>query len=444
MENMNTECKREYTDGVKRTVVAFANTDGGTLYLGIDDNGEICGLDDPDAAMLQVANAIRDGIRPDVALFAECRVERRDGKDILVVTVQRGTARPYYLAGKGIRPEGVFVRQGASTVPATETAILRMVRETGGDSFEEARSLDQNLGFAYAEDCFRKAGVEFGEAQMRTLHLIGDDGAYTNLALLLSDQCGHTLKLAVFEGAGKIVFKDRRELTGSLLSQVHEAYAWIDHWNHTRAEYSGLERIDRRDYPEEALREALLNAAIHREYAFRDSTLVSLFDDRIEFVNLGGLVKGVSKEDILLGVSALRNRNLADVFYRLRLVEAYGTGMMKIQNAYADAPVKPVVEVSDNAFKITLPNRNAVAAGEAAPPAKTPAPADERERRVLDLLAQKGRLVRRDTQAALGVSQATAALLLRVMAEKGLIRKTGSGRSSEYVLPDEWTPNLPD
>ena len=437
MENVNTEYKREYTEGVKRTVVAFANTDGGTLYLGIDDNGQVCGLADPDAAMLQTTNAIRDGIRPDVTLFAECRVERRDGKAVIVVTVLRGTARPYYLAGKGIRPEGVFVRQGASTVPATETAILRMIRETGGDSFDDARSLNQELTFQCAAGRFRQAGLEFGEAQMRTLNLIGCDGAFTNLALLLSDQCGHSLKMAVFEGAGKLVFKDRRELTGSLLAQVHEAYAWIDHWNHTRAEYSGLERIDRRDYPEEALREALLNAIVHREYAFRDATLVSLFDDRIEFVTLGGLVKGVSREDIFLGVSALRNRNLADVFYRLRLVEAYGTGMMKIQNAYADAPVKPVVEVSDNAFKITLPNRNAGAAGEPAHPVKTPEPPNERERRVLDLLAQKGRFVRRDAQEALGVSQATAALLLRGMAEKGLIRKTGAGRSSEYVLPDD-------
>lgn len=127
---------------------------------------------------------------------------------------------------------------------------------------------------------------------MRTLHLIGEDGTYTNLAFLLSEQCTHMVKLAVFEWSKKSVLRDRRELSGSLPEQLEEDFDYIDRYNRTRAEFSGLDRSDMRDYPPEAVREALLNAIVHRDYSFSAATLVSIFEDRIEFVTIGGLVKG--------------------------------------------------------------------------------------------------------------------------------------------------------
>lgn len=111
----------------------------------MNDDGTVCGIDDVDGTMLRVTNAVRDTVRPDVTMFVECHNDLMDEKPIVCVTVQRGTARPYYLRGKGIRPEGVYVRQGASTVPATEAAILNMIKETSGDSYEVVRSLEQHL-----------------------------------------------------------------------------------------------------------------------------------------------------------------------------------------------------------------------------------------------------------------------------------------------------------
>ena len=136
VENKTIEFKREYVDDIKNTIIAFANCDGGTLYIGVNDDGEICGVNDVDDTMLRVTNAIRDAVRPDVTMFVECSNDTMEDKSVVRVTVQRGTARPYYLQKKGIRPEGVYVRQGASTVPATDTAILNMIKETSGDSYK--------------------------------------------------------------------------------------------------------------------------------------------------------------------------------------------------------------------------------------------------------------------------------------------------------------------
>ena len=125
-ESKTTEFKREYTDDLKYAVVAFANTDGGKIYIGINDDGIVCGVQNTDSTMLRITNMIRDVVRPDVTMFTECAVEEMDGQQVIVVNVQRGTARPYYLSGKGVRPEGVYIRQGASSVPASETAILNL------------------------------------------------------------------------------------------------------------------------------------------------------------------------------------------------------------------------------------------------------------------------------------------------------------------------------
>lgn len=434
-ESGTVELKRKYVDDIKKTVIAFANGDGGTVYIGVEDDGAVTGVEDPDGTMLQAANALRDAIRPDVTLFVACNAEELEGKTIVTLRVQRGTARPYYLAGKGIRPEGVFVRFGASTVPATEAAILDMIRETSGDCYEASRSLNQQLTFQKAGEYFQKQGLAFGEQQKRTLGLIGADGTYTNLALLLSEQCIHTLKLAVFQGGRKTVFRDRAELTGSLLNQLDEAFAYIDRFNNTHADYRGLERVDVRDYPVQAIREALLNAIIHRDYSFRAPTLISIFDDRIEFVSVGGLVRGLTKADILLGVSAPRNEQLANVFYRLRLIEAYGTGMPKIQECYREQPVQPVIEIADHAFKVTLPNLNYGREAQTAETRRTSG-LTEREATVLALLEERGSITRREVEKALGVSQATAILALREMTRKGLLRKTGGGRTQAYCLPE--------
>lgn len=176
-------------DDIKKEVIAFANSEGGTLYIGIADNGEVFGIDNFDGAMLQVSNMLRDAIKPDITMFVNYVAEMIQGKKVIKIIVQRGTERPYYIAVKGIRPEGVYVRQGTSSVPATESVIRRIIKETDGDKYEEVRSLNQELTFEQAEAEFQTRGLAFGENQMKTLGIINTDGIYTNLGFLLSDQC---------------------------------------------------------------------------------------------------------------------------------------------------------------------------------------------------------------------------------------------------------------
>ena len=333
-----------------------------------------------------------------------------------------------YLSSKGLTPSGVYVRNGTSSDPASDAAIRKMIKETDGDSFESMRSLEQNLSFDAAKGQFEKQNIPFDPAKMQTLGMVTADGIYTNIALLLSDQCTSTIKAAAFAGNDKGTFQDRREFGGSLFQQMEELYSYLDMRNQTKATFDGLYRIDTRDYPEEALRETLLNSLVHRDYSFSASTLVSVYHDRIEFVSVGGLPTGIELDDIMLGLSVCRNPKLAAVFYRLQLIEAYGTGMPKIMKAYAESKVKPKIEVSSNAFKITLPNRNAVA-NKAGAPAGEP---KSGEKLILDFIGSNGYIVRSDVDQLLDVSQSTANRILKNMVAEGLIYQDGNGRRTKY------------
>ncbi len=430
IENTTTEFKREYVEDIKYAIIAFANTEGGKLYVGLNNDGSVYGVEDVDETMLRLSNLMRGSIRPDVSNFVKISPLEMNGKTVIEICVQRGTSRPYYLAGKGIRPEGVYQRLGAASVPMSESAILSMIQETSGQRYEDAVSINQDLTFSYASNYFNNKKVAFGQEQLRTLGFLSQDGRYTNLALLFSDQCEQALKLAVFQDDEKLIFRDRQELSGSILKQFDDACAFIQRYNRVHAEFQGMYRIDNLDYPIEALREALLNALVHRDYALSASTLVSIFENRLEIVSIGGLVRGLTYDDILLGVSVLRNPHLANVFYRLQLIEAYGTGVLKINASYANYTQKPQIQTSNNAFKVTLPNTNATP-----PIASSPSVNLNQEDRVLALLRTKGSIVRADIQSLLNVSQTKAITLLAKMKQKGLIVKVGEGRSSTYTLP---------
>lgn len=431
-ESERIEFKLIVVADLKKEIIAFANCDGGKIYIGIEDNGNIIGVEDPDNVALQVSNMVRDAIKPDLTMFIHYETKEIDAKQIVIVDIQRGTERPYYIAKKGLRPEGVYVRQGYSSVPATDTAIRKMIKETDGDHYEDMRSLDQELTFDEAKREFHKRNISFGDPQMKTLGIINQDGIYTNLGLLLSDQCLHTIKAAVFEGKNQNIFKDRKEFKGSLFKQMEDVYDYIDFRNQTHSTFEKLYRIDSRDYPEVAVREALLNCLVHREYGYSASILISIYEDRLEFTSIGGLATGVTLDDVMMGISVCRNVKLANIFYRLELIEAYGTGIQKIMNAYNDQIKKPEIKVSNNVFKIILPNTNMQS--EVREDSFYNVSVIDEKSQIMQILQKEKRIQRKQIQNRLGISQTTSGRILREMVEKGQIIKRGKGKNTYYEL----------
>ena len=454
-EDQNIEFKQEYVKDIRKEVVAFANSEGGTVLIGIRKDGEVSGIDDPDEVMLQVVNSLKDAIAPNIMPFVSVVSREMEGKHVIEINVSVGINRPYYIREKGLKPTGVYVRKGSSSQPVTDEGIREMIIQNSGRSFECGRSMNQDLTFLTLTAELQKRFLELGTSQMRTLHLTGEDGLDTNLAFLLSDQCEVTTKVAVFQGKDKEIFRDRREFTGSILKQLEDVYQFIDLYNKTKATFSGLDRIDTRDYPEEAVREALLNSIVHRDYSFSGNNLINIYEDRIEFVSLGGLVSGLELKSIFLGVSQTRNPNLAALFYRMSLIECYGTGITKIQRVYRQCRKKPVFETAQGVFRVTLPNRNEfetdtenrkteinsiVYMDQIKKESSKPETGRRRKtlelqkKRIIEYAIQNGKITRKETEELLGVGTTKAFRLLKELCEEGKLKAQGTGRLSSYAL----------
>ena len=426
-ENQETEFKVQYTEDIKKEVIAFLNTNDGSIYIGIDNNGNVKGIDNSDIVMQQAASAIKNAIRPDCTQFIKINAIEIDGKSVVRINVIKGTHQPYYLGEKGVKPSGVFIRLGSSTVQAQEEQIRELLKNADTEKYEEKISGRQDLTFFYADNIFKEKEIPFSNNNKQTLGLLTKEGFYTNLAFLLSEQCEYSIKCAIFEGTTKNIFKDRKEFSGSLFKQIEDVLDYLNVYNKTHSVIGGKTREDKRDYPETAIREALLNAVIHRDYSFSGSILVSLFDDRLEIVSLGGLVKGISKDAILIGISETRNKKLADVFYRLKYIEAYGTGIPRIMENYADFAVKPQINVFDNTFQIIIPNQTYVR------PQKTETLSERCQRLVNEYLDNHEYITKEDAAVLFGTQPPRAYVILEDLVSRGLFFTSKIGRKKIYM-----------
>ena len=426
-ETENIEFKSQFTEEIYKEVIAFANTDGGIVYVGIDNDGNVIGLTDVDNEYVRITNGIRDAIMPDVTMFVRFTVQENK---VVRITVSEGTNKPYYLKGKGLKPSGVYVRQGTSSVPASLELIRRMIKESDGDTFEENRSLEQELTFDAAKKAFKLYGVEFSPEKYSALGITHKkDEIYTNLALILSDQCSHTTKIAVFSDDACTVFRDSKEFGGSIFKQFKDAVNYLALCNKTSSVIKGVVRTDKQDYPEEAIREALLNAIVHRDYSFSGSIIINVTDHRMEFISLGGLLPSLSPDDIRSGISQPRNKNLAEVFHRLRLIESYGTSIRRIFNLYSGCPEQPQIEVTTNTFKMVLPNMNAVSVAE---PNSVSAVTPQMQK-VLDYIKANSQITEKEISKLLGLKKTRTFTVTKQMRDLGLIKVIGRGESKYYT-----------
>lgn len=429
-ETENIEFKVGFTEEIYKEVIAFANTNGGVIYVGVDNDGNVVGLTDVDHETTRITNGIRDAIMPDVTMFVRYTIQKNK---VVCITVSEGTNKPYYLKAKGLKSSGVYIRQGTSSAPASAEQIRRMIKDSDGDVYEENRSMDQKLTFETATAFFQRYGVAFGEEKYCALGISQPTNPlFTNLALILSDQCAHTIKVAVFGDDANTVFKDNKEFSGSVFKQLEDTFAYLMFCNKVASTFKGLERIEKPDYPEEALREALLNAIVHRDYSFSGSIIINVNDKQMEFISIGGLIFGLSPEDIRSGISQPRNKKLAEVFHRLHLIESYGTGIRKIFSLYAQCLEQPRIEVTQNTFKMILPNMNA----QTATTTKTltaPLNITWQMEKVLAFIKQNGKITESQVQQLLNLKRTRSYTLMKQMVDAGLVAVIGRGANKYYT-----------
>lgn len=419
-ESDSLEFKKQISDSIIKEIIAFCNSNGGTIIIGYDDEGKIVGLENAKRDLDVINNSIYDSISPDVSFLTSLNIVKEDEKDIIIIKVLKGIHKPYYIKSKGMTPDGVYIRVGATSQKATDDIIRDMIIESYGVTFEKNISLNQDLTFTYADMVFKNKNIAFGDIEKKNLGLINENNLYTNLGLLLSDQCPYTIKMAVYPDNTKTSFLDTKETNiGSILKQIEEANDYLKLNNKIKSEIVGLQRIDTPEYNSEVLRESLLNSVSHKDYSINGSVLIHIFKDYIEFINSGGLVSGLTIDDIKLGHSSSRNPGLVNIFHRLNLVEAYGTGIPRIMEVYIGCEEKPEITVAPHSFLLKIPKINND---------------NKEETIIIDYIKDYGSINRTTIQEILNVKKNHAVELVNKMIEKNILTRKGNARGSIYTL----------
>ena len=347
-ESRQLEFKETISNTFLKTVSAFANYDGRSILFGVNDNGEAVGISDIEQKCLDIENSINDCIKPQ----PEYSMEIINVGKTISLNVRPGVNKPYMYKGKA------YKRNDTSTIEVDQIELKRLILAGENMDYEELPSHDQNLEFSYLEqELISKTGIKKLNIDiLKTLNLYSDNSGYNIAAAIVSDKNDLPgIDIAKF-GETISIFQKRKTLEHqSIIRSFFEAVEmYKDYYQYEKVE--GFERKLIETIPEEAFREALANAIIHRVWDINSHIRVSMFDDRVEIVSVGGLPNSVTVESYLSGdLSVLRNPILANIFHRLNLIEKFGTGIRRIKEAYADSQTKPTFEVTENLIKVTLP-----------------------------------------------------------------------------------------
>ena len=347
-ETKKLEFKSDITNTFLKTVSAFANYEGGQIKFGVADDGEVIGLKNPVQSCLDIENKINDTIRPQPQY--ELVVQESD--KTVILTVEAGRNKPYTYKSKAYR------RNDTATIEVDELELTRLILQGKNINYEELPADNQKLSFKILE---KRAKQEIGikslnKDVLKTLNLYSDSDGYKQAAALLADENEFPgIDIARFGESISIILKRVTFEHESVLEELEKAVRiYRDYYQYE--EIQGIERKKVEKIPEEAFRETIANALIHRTWDVNAQIRVMMFDDRIEISSPGGLPTGISEEEYLKGnVSILRNPILGNVFYRLHIVEILGTGIVRIREAYKYSDKKPVFEIFDNSIKVILP-----------------------------------------------------------------------------------------
>ena len=414
-ETRTLEFKETITNTFLKTVSAFSNYDGGSILFGIDDNGNVKGLPDIKQACLDIENKINDSISPQ----PNYTLEVQNNNQTIKLTVKSGIQKPYLYKSKA------YKRNDTATIEVDTLEFSRLILEGKNIRFEELPCKDQELSFEILYSKLKESvQIEtFNRDTLKTLNLYDNVNGYNNAGGLLADRNHFPgIDMVKFGESISIIQKRVTFENISILDVYEKAIAvFRDYY-----EYEVIQEADRKKVekiPEAAFREAIANSLIHRVWDVESQIRVLMFDDRIEIVSPGGLPSGITEEEYLSGkLSVLRNRNLANVFYRLGFVEIFGTGITRIKQLYAEGLIKPAFEVSENAIKIVLPifEKNA--------------DLTEDEIVIYKLLSKT--MLKPISEVApyapFGKSKTTK--LLKEMCQKGVITVEGKGKGTKYII----------
>lgn len=418
-ENKNLEFKEKITKSYLKTVSAYSNYGDGKIIFGINDEGQVIGLEKAVDNKLNIENTINDSIKPKPEYTLE--IEEIEGKNCIILNVKKGAFPPYYYNSKA------YKRNDTSTVEVDRVELNRLVLQGSNLDYEELGVENEKLEFKFLEKKLKEI-IQIKELNLdilKTLNLYKNK-KFNIAAELFGDNNNRKFSgidiIVLGENINKILFRENLEKK-SILKQYFEAISIFERY-YEYEEIVGFERLKKERISKEAFREAVANAIVHRLWDINANIKIIMSNDKIEIVSPGSLPQGMSKDEFMKGyVSVLRNPIISNIFYRLGIIEKFGTGIMRIKYEYRESFVKPVFEIDENSIRIILPTLETV-----------PSNLVNGEVKVFEILRKYEKLSRKEIEELSGYNKSKVIRSINGLIEKSIIEQIGKGRSVKYQL----------
>ena len=447
-ETNRIEYKQELSDGLEKEVVAFLNyREGGVIYLGMDKNGDIVGIQNSDSVQLKIKDRLKNNIQPSCMGLFDIVSEQREGKDIIKLIIASGYEKPYYLKKKGMSEKGCYLRVGSASEPMSLVMIEDLFSKRTRDSLGKIVSNRQDLTFEQLRIYYDTQGLKLNENFLKNLDFYTSDGKLNYVAFLLADNNSVSIKVAKYAGTNKTDLVENEEYGFcSIIKATNNVISKLDVENKTFVKITGsAERLQKQMINKTALREALINAMVHNDYTREVPPVFEIYSDRLTITSYGGLVQGLSKEEFFAGRSMPRNRELMRVFKDLKFVEQLGSGIHRILDAYDES----IFKISDNFLEISFPFE-----ADYIESLKEDKKSVEKERlvdglverlvdglaesqkEIVNLISKNPQISKKEMSECIGISTTAIDKNISTLKKKKIIKRIGSDKSGYWKLID--------
>ena len=443
-ESYIVEFKENADKTLPSEVCAFANASGGRIFIGVNDKGHITGTDVSNTTRSRIQDTINK-IEPQLNVILEVH------ENIFVLTVPEGKNKPYSC------PSGFYLRSGPNSQKLERNSIVEFFQTEGRVRYDEIVRDDLQISEQFNETAYNRfikitkiSNVLNKEAILKNLNCAGYSGGkfcFTNAGALFfrkndDDVFFHHAEVvcALFKGTDKSYILDAKELKSDIVSNVDDAIIFLKKHLRVTFKIEGLQRKNILELPEDALREAIVNAVCHRDYFEKGArAMVEVYSDRVDIVSPGGVCKGINRDNFGK-ISISRNPNIASMLLRIGYIEQMGTGIMRMKAAAKEANIaEPEFEL-DSFFKVSFKrtagniSSNNQAAGNRLPIDRQSTITADRKQAVIKYLEEEGQARVNELVNVIGLSEGRVRDIFREMVNDGIIKKIGDNRYTYYVL----------
>jgi len=434
IEDSRTEFKIKLVDDLEETVIGFLNSkDGGNIYIGVDDNGNVIGLkNNIDLLQRQIKDRIISNIEPSVLGLFDIEVLEEDNKKYLNIIVARGLEKPYHIKGMGMTTDSCFIRVGSSNEKMDEHLINKLFRERTKNSLKNIISPKQDLTFRDLKIYYTEKGFDVGNNFEKQLDFFTNDGKYNYVAYLLADENRVSIKVAKYVSDDVDEIMENYEFGYcSLIKATYRVLEKFINENKIYVKITYPERKEQPMYDYKAVREVIINAIVHNDWTNEYPPKFEFFNDRLEVSSFGGIQNEFTEEEFLLGYSAPKNPELMRVFKDLELAEHLGTGIRRILKRYDKSIyqffphfIRVSIKYNQNDFKYSNQNINK----------KTYSNLTKVQEDIMKLIEGRANITQEEMAHLLGVTSRTIRNHIKYLVENEYIRRSGADKNGKWVI----------